>query len=184
MKAHRGVLGRVVAQLQDTCPGGGILLAGSLMRGTEHGGSDIDLLAVVQSTRDFRPASWGVAFEKPGVQVLQTTVEGNAVCCSCVDRSVLQTMAQEPWRNYPFARAQVLADPTGVVRQCQGAILKWFGSRPDVERLWKKQERDYTRFKAALRRGRTGKLTYPTWDEFADHVDRLVRGGASGDAAE
>jgi hypothetical protein len=184
MKAHGSVVERVVAQLQGPCPGCGLLLMGSVMRGTEHGGSDIDLIATVESTADLRPASWRVVFQKPGVQVLQTTFEGIGVCCTCVDRSVLQTMVQEPWRNYLFARAQVLADPMGAVRRCQGAILEWFRSHPEVESLWRRQEREHARCKAAERRGRKAEMRFASWDDFADHVDHLVRGGASGGTGE
>lgn len=178
--AHRQVLQSVVGELRQEYPGCAILLAGSLMRGTEHAGSDIDLFAVFFELGTVAPPSWGIVHSAPTVKVLQRAVQEIPVCCTAMARSLLETMLQKPWRNRLFAQAEVLCDPGGYVGRCQAGINQWFASHPAVDALWDNQEQEHQRCKAALRQGQPATMRFPSWDAFADHVDRLVRGPKNG----
>lgn len=91
---------------------------------------------------------------------------------------MLEEMLRAPWRNYLFANAGVLRDPLGVAARAQRAINEWFSGNPAVQTLWTDQQRKHSECKSALRRGEEASLEFPSWDAFADYVDRLVRRGA------
>jgi hypothetical protein len=177
MTTHQDVLARIVGELAEQYPDCGILVAGSLMRGTEHARSDIDLFAVFPDIQSVSPHSWRIAHATPTIKAIENKVDGVPVFCTCIDLSLLESMMREPWRNRLFARAKVIRDPAGAVARCQGAINEWFRSHPNVDELWDRQEQQHQECKAALRRGEKATMEFPSWDAFADHVDRFVRSG-------
>ena len=175
MTMHRDVLDGVVQELERQYPDCSILRAGSMMRGTEHSGSDIDLFGVFPDIQAVTPQTWRIIHSTQTIRVLQNEVRGIPVVCTCIDLALLDNMMREPWRNRLFARAKVLCDPAGAVKRCQGVINDWFRSHPDFDALWDRQEQEHERCKTAIRLGRKATMKFPSWDAFADHVDRLVK---------
>ena len=178
MVDHRQALERVIEALERDNPDCAVLLAGSVHRGTEHPGSDIDMCVVVPDIGVLKADFGQVEHSTPRLRVVQARLEGVAVTLTCWGPDLLDEMVRAPWRNYLFAKAGLLRDPLGIAGEAQRAINEWFGANPAVEVLWTEQERKHARCKSALRRGREASLEFASWDAFADHVDRLVRRGA------
>ncbi|MCC7409107.1 MAG: nucleotidyltransferase domain-containing protein [Phycisphaeraceae bacterium] len=172
---HRQALDRVLDVIRQKHPDCGVLLTGSVLRGAEHAGSDVDLFAVAPDLERFEAGVGHVVFANEHVKVVQSRMEDIPVTITCCDVTLLESMIREPWRNYLFSKARILYDPLGVVRDAQARIEQWFKNNPAVERLWLQQAQKHAECKAALREGREAVLTFPSWDAFADHVDDLVK---------
>ncbi|MCC7408518.1 MAG: nucleotidyltransferase domain-containing protein [Phycisphaeraceae bacterium] len=172
---HRQALDRILDLIRQQHPACRILLTGSVLRGQEHAGSDLDLFAVTPDLRDFEVGIGEVVFVNNHVKVVQTRMEGVPVTITSCDMGLLDSMTHQPWRNYLFAKAKILTDPQGVIRNAQQRIERWFKNNPAVEELWLQQAQKHAQCKAALREGRNATLAFPSWDAFADHVDALVK---------
>ena len=173
-KQHE-VLQSLVADLRERHPDAGILLTGSLRDGRAHGGSDIDLLLVVGDVHAVAIAGGRVVHTVPGVKVIEAVIDDVPVGLVCIAWSVVPALAREPWRNYQFGQATILHDPDGAALPCQQSIRGWFAEHPDVAELWRQQQAEHARVKAAKRNdGRDLLLEFPTWEAFADHVHRIV----------
>ncbi|HUT61318.1 MAG TPA: nucleotidyltransferase domain-containing protein [Phycisphaerae bacterium] len=177
MTTHRQVLQQVVETLQQGNPQCAVLLAGSILRGTEDSQSDIDLFVVVPEINSFRAVLGRVVHSTDHVRVVQEQIEGIPVTMTCFDSALLRDMVRQPWRNYLFAKAGVLRDPLGIVGETQRAINEWYAAHPAVTAIWTEQEGRHAESKAALRQGRQAALEFRSWEAFANHVDSLVRSG-------
>ncbi len=182
MTKHRHVLDQVMEMLQRDDPECGVLLTGSVLRGTEHAESDIDLFAAVPDINGFTGAFGEVVHATAQVRVIQACLDGISVTLTCCDSGLLDEMVRTPWRNYLFAKAAILRDPLGLIEKTQQAINEWFAANPAVEAIWIEQQRKHGECKSAICQGDNASLEFPSWDAFADHVDNLVRQGTLPDS--
>jgi predicted nucleotidyltransferase len=107
---HRGVLAAIVADTRADPNVRGLLLAGSLARGTARADSDLDVLAVVavEASGETTDAAWRTAARPLPVDFLVRT-DGEWRARFAPDRP-----GDESW-GYAFLDGVILHDPEGIV---------------------------------------------------------------------
>jgi predicted nucleotidyltransferase len=155
---QRDVLARMTTTLARRYPGCGILVAGSVQRGEERPDSDLDLFVVY-------PGDGTVHLEH------ETSPEGVKVDVALFPETGFLRQVPEEWHKFwMFSRAEIVYDPTGIARRNQGVALTYFRRHPDVDAAWERQIEEVRKHKAEP----SYLPRYPTWDEFARHVETLV----------
>ena len=158
MSKHRKALSWIVDDLSVKHPGCGILVSGSVQRGEEKPHSDIDLFVVFDGTGEIRLDR-------------ETTSDGLFMDIARFPEKAFRDQVAIQWHKFwMFSRAEIVHDPAGIARRNQTLACGYFKHHPDIDRIWEEQLTEVRRHKA----DRTYALRYPTWDDFARHIERMV----------
>ena len=158
MSKHRKALSSIIDDLSVKHPGCGILVSGSVQRGEETPHSDIDLFVVFEGTGEIRLDR-------------ETAPDGLYVdIARFPEKGFRDQVAGQWYKFWMFSRAEIIHDPAGIARRNQTLARGYFRNHPDIDCAWEEQLTEVRRHKA----DRTYALRYPTWDDFAGHIERLV----------
>ncbi len=161
MSKHRKALPQIVHNLSKRHPGCGVLVSGSVQRGEERPDSDFDLFVVYKGRGDL-----GLDEE--------TRIGGFRMNFAWFPEETLHAQLASDWYEFwMFSRAEIVHDPTGIAKRSQELVLACFRDNPEIDRAWEQQLLEVRRHKS----DRSYQLKHWTWDEFARHVEKLVKGG-------
>jgi hypothetical protein len=162
-----GLVSEIISRLPESC----VLLTGSLQRGEEHPGSDIDLLVVVPDVRRVAPWAGTVVHLTPVVKVVEADTGGVHVTYNFIGAALFDDMTAKPWKYYQFSKANVLHAHGQALAAVRAHILEWFSQRPDITALWREQEETHRK---AKRSPGSEALRFPSATDFAEHIDKMI----------
>jgi len=180
MTKQRNILPQVVERIRHDAPNCAVALSGSVRYGYQRPDSDIDLLVAVPDFRatEFQGAT--LSHQTDEARVANFFVGDIRVEVVYFDFAYLDQVQQSPWRSYTLCQAQILHDSDGRFTRCQDALREWFQAHPDITSVWEKQLQMCREYALTGRPpDRRTVLTFPSWEDFAKHVDALVQGEAT-----
>ncbi len=131
-KYHR-VIQEVVKEKKEDPRVISILLFGSLAKGTNHKGSDIDLEII------YAGGKWKES---------NKYVKGIKVDFEVWPRDkLLKRVRKYPFLSYPYINERILYDPKGFAKRIKKEIKSYFKKHPEVSKIWKEWEVDYQKKK-------------------------------------
>jgi hypothetical protein len=158
MSKHRDILPGLIEDLSFSHPGCAVLLGGSVQRGEERPDSDLDVFCVFDGDGsihlDQQSFRHGIHLD-----VAYFPTQG-----------FWREWERKPFLFWMFASADILTDPTGIGAACQGRARQFFVNHPDISALWERQTAEVRAHKV----DRSRAIEFPTWDDFARHVETLV----------
>ena len=180
MTKQRNILPQVLERVRQDAPECAVALTGSVRYGYERPDSDIDLLVAVPDFRatEFQDAK--LSHETDEARVANFFVGDIRVEVVYFDFAYFDQVQQSPWRSYTLCQAEILHDPHRRFTRCQVALREWFQAHPDITSLWEKQLQMCREYALTGRPpDRKTVLTFPRWEDFAQHVDALVQAEAA-----
>lgn len=158
MSKHREALPGIRETLAARFGRCGILVFGSVQRGTERPDSDLDLIVIYEGNGDLR-VERDAKFNNVGVRV----------DIVLFPEAAFHNMAEKEWYLFwEFSQAEILHDPIDIARRNQGMIRRQLQSRPDIVNAWEELMAQVRRHK--LDPNFQVPLTRP---EFEDKVRRM-----------
>lgn len=168
MSLQRDIVTRMIGDLPRRFPACGILLAGSVQRGEERPDSDLDLFVVFPGDGDVRLEH-------------ETSREGIKVDLAVFPEDGFRREVKRTWfKFWMFSQAEIVHDPTGIAKRNRQLARSYFERHPAVDRAWVEQMAEVRRHKA----DRSYLPEYPTWDGFAEHIEKIVAESAPGEKNE
>ncbi|MCA9247191.1 MAG: nucleotidyltransferase domain-containing protein [Planctomycetales bacterium] len=156
MGIHQELLPGLVRKCAAIHPECAVVLIGSVARGAEREGSDIDLQLLFPG--DERPvgASTYVADDNRWQLQLKEQVEGVRIDVAWETEHALwqRLRSDEAISCWPLSRGTILHDPADIARPCLELARQWFAERPEIAARFEQQ---YTAAKRQqrLRRGQS-----------------------------
>jgi hypothetical protein len=175
------MLPAVVKKFAAIDPACAIVLVGSVQRGYEQPGSDIDILVIVRDGIQLDPAEWQMRWENRGVRSLSRTMDGIELCVFFAPLSGFKRWITEtPYHMYPFSQGEILHDPDGLAKRYQAVARMYFVDHRALAEEWEAQLEAHKQVKLKGRdefgfyRAADGqRKKYRTLDEFAAHMSEL-----------
>ena len=134
MSRHQDIIPNLVSvcsQIHEDC---GVVLIGSVARGTERPDSDIDLNIIFPG--DVCPAGQHPYIDDDNhwQLVIKDTVDGIRVDVAWeTERALLGRLRSDDVLNcWPFSNGRVLYDPSNVAAPCLQIAKHWYSQHPDI----------------------------------------------------
>jgi len=161
-------LEQVLPRIVEAAAGCGVLLQGSVSRGEETDGSDLDVTVVVPDGTEIVPNDLIHEGNRFGMCRVDAEVYGVAVDINWLHLSDLTRIVRErgAYSWFMFATGRAVHDPEGLAAGGQKLCRAWFAAHPEVRHAWEAQQARVARAKADP----TVTLEFPTQPEFVAHL--------------
>ena len=168
---QRALLPYLIARITEIDPHCGIMLQGSVSRGTERSDSDLDLTVVFGDVQKMhfneliRPDN---QFGMSRVVVQSINIDINWYYATDLKRILQQDGACD---FFIFSLGEIVHDPLQLASSCQSAARAFFTEHPLIAAAWEKQNE-------AVRRSKSDplyKLEYPRWPAFSKYLLALLQ---------
>lgn len=171
MKNHDHAVSETLRRVADSRVRCGLVLGGSIARGTEREDSDVDLFAIGEAGLEQRLAGFEVVGEKNGSFLLGWESPLCLVHVAYWPAAAFDHLfATQPYALYPWIEGRVVHDPDAVLAPYLRRVSDYFAARPRLTRMWHQQLAELAAHKA----GAAGELAHPVWSSFNKHIAATV----------
>ena len=134
MPTHHDIIPKLVDECASIHAGCGVVLIGSVARGTEIAGSDIDLNLIFLGNECPMGQHPYVAEDNRWQLVMKEVVEGFRIDVAWeTEQALLERLQSDDVVNcWPFSHGRVLRDAKRVAARCLRIARAWFRNHPEI----------------------------------------------------